>query len=297
MIISYIMGGLGNQMFQYAFGKSAACRFQASLKIDVSDYTRFKSHNGFELESVFNAKLEAATEEDFRQVLGWRGNKLIRQQLLNRSRGLFLPPNVFIQDLNKSAVDNVSSLRSPAYLHGVWQSQTYFEPIADHVRSDFVFATECTDEDLRIREKIAASNSVSLHVRRGDYVSNSHTNSVHGVCSIDYYLRAINYLSQRYSNLSYFIFSDDIEWTKNNIEINAPVTFVAHNQGARAHADMKLMQACRHHIIANSTFSWWGAWLSKMWLQGQGSIIAPTRWAAKNTVATQETIPSSWVRI
>lgn len=122
-------------------------------------------------------------------------------------------------------------------------------------------------------------NSVSLHVRRGDYVRNSRTNATHGVCSIEYYQSAIEYILERVKHPILYVFSDDIEWVKQNLRTHLPTEYIDHNQGAASHFDMRLMSLCRHHVIANSSFSWWGAWLNP---DPNKIVIAPRKWFAAN---------------
>jgi hypothetical protein len=140
-------------------------------------------------------------------------------------------------------------------------------------------------------EQISKVNAVSLHVRRGDYVQNAKTNANHGVCSLDYYRAAIQNILERVEAPSFFIFSDDIPWVKEHLVLDIPCRYVDHNQGVESYNDMRLMSLCRHHIIANSSFSWWGAWLNP---DPQKIVIAPQKWFANDNIV-DDLFPPEWV--
>ncbi len=145
-----------------------------------------------------------------------------------------------------------------------------------------------------IGEMIQSFKSVSLHIRRGDYVSNKVTNQVHGVCDLNYYSHAISYIAERISNTHLFVFSDDPEWAKGNLKTEIPTFFVDNNRADKDYEDLKLMRQCKHNIIANSSFSWWGAWLN----QNAGKIvIAPKKWFNDKSINTKDLIPEKWIRL
>lgn len=135
--------------------------------------------------------------------------------------------------------------------------------------------------------------SVSVHVRRGDYVTLASASAYHGLCTLDYYHRAIRHVAERVANPTLFVFSDDPEWTKANLHSPFPTHYVDHNPAGKAFQDLRLMSLCRHHILANSSFSWWGAWLSR---SNGGLVIAPERWYAVNR-PTPDLIPARWIRM
>ena len=135
--------------------------------------------------------------------------------------------------------------------------------------------------------------AVSLHVRRGDYVSDPKTKAILGVCSLDYYRAAIAHIAERIESPAFFVFSDDIAWAKANLEIPFPCEYVDHNQGQQSYNDMHLMSLCKHHIIANSSFSWWGAWLNP---RKDKIVIAPENWFANNEDA-KDLIPPESVKL
>jgi hypothetical protein len=175
---------------------------------------------------------------------------------------------------------------------GYWQAEKYFSKIAEQIREDFSFKPTIGSKDAILIDQINKVNAVSLHVRRGDYVNNPATATTHGLCSLDYYRKAINYLAQRELQPHFFVFSDDINWVKSNLEINFPCQYVDHNRGAESFNDMRLMSLCNHNIIANSSFSWWGAWLNQ---RVDKIVIAPNQWFADGKVNTMDLRPKSWI--
>jgi hypothetical protein len=134
-------------------------------------------------------------------------------------------------------------------------------------------------------------NAISLHVRRGDYANNPKTKATHGLCSLDYYQASVRQMAQKVARPHFFIFSDDMEWVQGNLKIDFPCVFVEHNRGAESYNDMRLMSLCKHHIIANSSFSWWGAWLNP---NMEKIVIAPRKWFASQT-AVPDLFPAGWI--
>lgn len=289
MIITNIIGGLGNQMFQYAAGRIISLGLGVELKLDVSDFRGYHLHQGFELEHIFNASFNIATEADLHEMLGWQKNKQVKKVLRRsffsflRSRNLVIEPSLRYWPGSHRVSDN-------AYLMGYWQSEHYFAKHAATIRNDFTFKPSLSYRNIDIAARINEVNAVSLHVRRGDYVTNLKTNATHGVCSLDYYQSAISYIAERIDQPYFFVFSDDLAWVKNNLKIDFPCQYIDHNHGAESYNDMRLMSMCKHHIIANSSFSWWGAWLG---LNSEKIVIAPKRWFA-NSMTTSDLLPASW---
>lgn len=293
MITSHIIGGLGNQMFQYAAGRSLALRHGCGLQLDTADFAGYSLHQGFELATVFGLDCRQIDRQTRDRLLGWRGRGLARR-LLKRWPGLQFGQPPIVNEPHFPYWPGWERLTSPAYLSGYWQSERYFSHCADQIRQDFQFSKPLDPRSLEIAEEIRAGVSVSLHVRRGDYANNPTTTAVHGLCEPPYYARAIEHLSDRLGSMRLFVFSDDIEWARANLPLDAhPHTFVSHNKGADSWRDMRLMSLCRHHVIANSSFSWWGAWLNA---SAEKTVIAPARWFAKR-VDTRDLIPPQWVRL
>ena len=287
MIIVKLNGGLGNQMFQYALGKHLANKHRTKLKLDVSEYAthdlrRYELHR-------FKIKDEIISEEEL--------NKYLYPNLLKRCFDI-LTNKYFaykiVTEKKFSFIPDTLNTRSKAYLIGYWQTEKYFKPIEFLIRECFLPAI-INETSRHLINQIENSNSVSIHIRRGDYVSNEHTNKIHGVCDMEYYDLAIEIVSRKIETPVFYIFSDDINWVKHNLNIKFQHHFVS-NSMLQNDEEMNLMSLCKHNIIANSSFSWWGAWLNKF---PHKIIIAPKRWYAdeKKNAETKDLIPDAWIRI
>ena len=292
MILIRTIGGLGNQMFQYAVGRALSLESGQLLRLDTSSFTDYGLHQGFELQRVFNCQIQVATQSDFRRVLGWQSSPVVRQ-LLTRSGFSALRRKGFVVEPHFHYWPGISEVQADCYLVGYWQSGKYFQLHASVICDDFKFALPLTDKNVELAKQISEVQAVSLHVRRGDYINNIKTNAAHGVCPIEYYRAAIQYISNSVKHPYFFIFSDDIAWVKDNLKMEMPCQYIDHNQGASSFNDMHLMSLCQHHIIANSSFSWWAAWLNP----NPGKIvIAPKRWFT-NSRNTSDLTPANWVNL
>ena len=289
LIISNIIGGLGNQMFQYAAGRALAYEKNLKFRIDDSDYQNYNLHN-FELIKVFNLPVKLAEKADLSAILGWRSSKNVMRLLKNQNLS-WLRGAHYIAEPHFNYWSDIVHVPISCYLLGYWQSEKYYKKIESQIRHDFKFKDNFSNFNNFLIEKIKSTNSISLHIRRGDYISNSVANSNHGVLPIDYYINSIEYITQRVTKPKFFIFSDDIDWVKSNLPIKFPFEYVEHNRGSQSFNDMRLISQCRHHIIANSTFSWWGAWLNP---DPRKIVVAPRRWFA-NDRNIQDLFPQSWV--
>lgn len=292
MIVSNIIGGLGNQMFQYAAARALSLDLNVQLALDVSDFNGYSLHQGFELKRVFDCKAKIANKLDLSSILKWKKYKLVRRILRKLPLSFLLSKNLVVEP-SFQYWRGIKDVADNSYLMGYWQSESYFLHHEETIRSDFTFMTELTSENAKVLALISQVNAVSLHVRRGDYVQNAHTNATHGVCSLQYYKNAIDQIANSVKGPVFFVFSDDIEWVKNNLQIDFPCFYIDHNNGADSFNDMRLMSNCQHHIIANSSFSWWGAWLNPSL---DKIVIAPKRWFA-NDNDTSDLIPPHWVKL
>lgn len=290
MIITNIIGGLGNQMFQYSIGMVLAHKHNTELLLDTRMFQR-QNLRTFELNEVFNIHSRAATDREIRQAIGWKANKIIAR-LLREPRFAFLRGNNFFIEPVISYVKEVHSLPADCYISGHWQSDRYFKNHESLIREQFRFKKSPEGKNKDFVQKIVGCNAVSLHVRRGDFISNAHTNATHGTCLAVYYDKAIRYIEDRVNNPVYFVFSDDMDWVKGNIRINNEHYFIDFNSGLESYNDMRLMSLCKHHIIANSSFSWWGAWLNQ---NKEKTVVAPEKWFA-NGASSHDHVPSSWHR-
>lgn len=279
MIISRLIGGLGNQMFQYAAGRQIAITNNTQLKLDITGYDHQAGITPREYGlGVFNIQAPpAGKSEIWRYRLTMtilRHHKIQQKDVHNTRQFLALPDH--------------------SYLEGYWGSEKYFKNIADIIRQDFTFKSEPDWENKKLIEKIKNSTSISIHIRRGDYVLDKKTHQFHGVCSLKYYQQAIRLITQRVRRPHFFIFSDDPQWAEKHLKLQQPMQVVKHNYQNNHHEDMRLMTYCHHHIIANSSFGWWGAWLNS----GPDKIvIAPKKWFRDPSINTKDLIPRSWIKI
>lgn len=292
MIITKILGGLGNQMFQYAAGRSLALANGSELKLDISGFSTYGLHNGYELD-LFQIDADIATIEDLRMLAGAQSKipQFIRQKLR-------LTKSSHIKEDGKAFDPSFFKIKEPVYLDGYWQSYEYLEPFKAQIKRDFTFKRALMGKNLQIAENITNSNAVSVHIRRGDYVTNQTFAKVHGFVGIDYFNRAIQHIDEAVSSPTFFVFSDDFEWANVNLRLEGKVVFVSHNTGKDSFEDMRLMSMCKHNIIANSSFSWWGAWLND---NSNKIVIAPRQWFADRSVVTnyenflKNLLPNSWL--
>ncbi len=292
MIIVKLMGGLGNQMFQYAAGRCLSYLHKTDLKLDMG-FLNADSQNKYTQRhyalDVFNINAGLANELDLKPFLPLEKNKITRA--LQRK----LPILYFTIVANESGHafhKEFYSYPKNVYLNGFWQSEKYFEPVKDVLITEFTLKEPLNKENKELENKIAYSNSVSLHIRRGDYVTHKEARDFHGNCSLEYYKEAISYLKNTCGNINLFIFSDDINWVKDNLKTEVPIYFVDLNNPS--HIDLHLMSLCRHNIIANSSFSWWGAYLNQ---NPNKRVIAPKKWFANPNIVTPDIYPDNWVKM
>lgn len=290
MIIVNLIGGLGNQMFQYATGRALALRLGDTLRVDISGFEGYGLHQGYELARVFSCNPLVAREQDVRDLLGWRSSRIARKILMRPSLAIFHGPSLVVEP-HFNYWPGIRGVSRNAYLLGYWQTERYFSEAAETIRTDFAFREPLSAKNKELTERISQTIAISLHVRRGDYVSDPKANAAHGLCSLDYYRAAVRHIAEHIDRPEFFIFSDDIGWVKENLKIDFPCWHVDHNLGAESYNDMRLMSLCRHHIIANSSFSWWGAWLNP---SPNKTVIAPKRWFSRETNA-EDIFSFGWV--
>lgn len=291
MIIIRISDGLGNQMFQLAAGLAVSAERGASLRLDISCFADDRMQRRFELNRVFSCAAEIAGKADVRRILGWQHPHRVRRIMSRRGMAMLRRKELVIEP-HFHYWPEINHVPSDCYLAGYWQSEKYFQKHTDEVRVRFTFKHPLTDNNAEIAEQISRVNAVSLHIRRGDYVSDSGTRAKHGVCLPGYYEKAIHYLAKRVESPHFFVFSDDMDWVRFNLKISHPCCFVAHNRGEESYNDMHLMSLCRYHIIANSSFSWWGAWLNP---DKDKIVVAPERWFNNHPVYTGDIFPAGWI--
>ncbi len=281
-------------MFQYAVARHLAYRHLTELRLDTSWYANLTPEitpRTFDLHP-FNICATLASADDLIGTDGVRNAKPrdLPVALWRKVRPRFR----FFAERSLRFDANVLNLPDNVCLFGFWPSEKYFIDIEAVIRQEFTLREPPDEENKRLIGVMEATPSVSLHVRRGDYVLNTEINRIHGTCSLEYYAAAIGYVAARVPGARFFVFSDDLDWVRQNLLPRHPAECVAHNRGRRDHEDLRLMSHCRHHIIANSSFSWWGAWLNP---RPDKIVCAPARWFAEPSYEEGDIVPSSWVKL
>lgn len=286
MLIVKVVGGLGNQMFQYAYAKALEQKGH-EVKIDISAFETYKLHGGYQLDK-YNIDLDSSIKDEnekfYKNTFFY---KVLRRFGMDFSRRIKEKSLLFDNRFFK--IDDNS------YLDGYFQCEKYFKDIREIILKQFTINQDISNYTKEIKNKIQNSqNSCSLHIRRGDFVNSKNIN-IHGACDIEYYKKAMKYLEEKVVNINYFIFSDDIEWVKENLTIQNAI-YIDSKEKRIPHEDIYLMSLCKNNIIANSSFSWWGAWLNQ---NEKKIVIAPKRWFADDKLESQskDIVCESWVKI
>ena len=274
-----IVGGLGNQMFQYAYAKTLQQKGY-DINIEVSAYKRYKLHGGYQLDK-YNISLPAVNKQYYLvkvlNKLGFGVSGIIKEESFLFDKKLF----------------NISDNH---FIEGYFQSEKYFLHIRDELIKDFIIKGDMSQYTKYIESLILSEEiTVSLHVRRGDYISDISSNAIHGTCDLEYYRKSIELVNDKFKDIKYFIFSDDIDWVEVNLKIDNAV-YINSIDKRIPHEDIYLMSLCNHNIIANSSFSWWGAWLNS---NSKKLVIAPQKWFRdkKMDIQSKDIVPTSWIKV
>lgn len=287
MIIINLKGGLGNQMFQYALGRKLSIKNSDELKLDITgleqarktgDTYRTLTLNRFHTKYSL-ASAEEANQHKYRYGIFSRFSRFLWQKI-GRQFNIGWEPWVL------KKIGNM-------YLDGYWQSPRYFDDIRDVILEDFTLVDPLSSAALEIAHDISSSNSVSILVRRGDYISNPKMNKVHGTCSVAYYEAAIKAIETSVPNPKWFVFSDDLEWVKANLPLGSEYRFCSGSEIVD-YEQLTLMSLCKHNIIANSSFGWWGAWLNR---NPNKVVFAPTPWFNTRIDHHKGLIPDTWKKL
>ncbi len=303
MIITRLLGGLGNQMFQYAAGLALAERRRTVLKLDVSwfkEYAEFEAHNRYAL-SCFNITEQLATEEEVDRVRGvpltrlerWSvrlaGALRLRQyaRRLGSAGHRYSPPGFRFHPEFFEQPD-------PTYLEGMFQSERFFAPVANLLGVHFSFRYPPPPAVADLARRIAGGPSAAVHFRRGDYVRNATFREEIGVLPIDYYHRAVALLRARRPDTTLYIFSDEIDAIEREFKPTGPHVFVRATQPWHAYDKIRLMSLCQHAIVSNSTFAWWAAWLNP---SPDKLVVAPDPWLARRSPESADVVPANWTQL
>jgi hypothetical protein len=290
MVIIKIIGGLGNQLFQYALGRAIEIKLGYKVKYDISDFKRYKLRNfelnKFKTKIILSNKLEVLFLQNIFSKIIYKVHKLFPSYVRINNLNYYLESNF---QYNKK----IFNISQNTYLSGYWQSDKYFNDIKSIILEELILRDKPSDENIFFLVEILKSNSVSIHIRRGDYIQDISANKIHGFCGLDYYYNSITKIESLIENPTYFVFSDDINWAKNNIKSKFKIHFIENNF-EKPEEDLRLMSNCKHNIIANSSFSWWAAWLNS---DINKIVIAPKIWFASQNKNSSDIVPLEWIKI
>ncbi len=286
MVIVKIWGGLGNQLFQYSFGKYLSVKLSTRVKYDIQTTNSLNSftQRDFVLSS-FNVTVEAASAAEvnekkyFRNIQLARMERKLAQQIPSLFKKHFVEKNI-------PQLPGSLAIKDDCYYEGYWQSFEFLLPVETQLRKEITLKNPLSSNACQALAAIQQCLPVSIHVRRSDYLQ--HANLVN--CSLRYYNDAVTYFKNEYGEARFFVFSDDMAWCRQHFT-GTEFTFV---EGTSNVEDLVLMSKCSHHIIANSTFSWWAAWLND---SAGKKVVAPGEWHAKKDKRLNDLLPADWIKL
>lgn len=273
MLIVRAFGGLGNQMFQYAFYLFLKQK-NKNVYFDISDFNIHQHHNGFELNNIFQVTFDEPTKKQLKHIAINHNSIFVRGL---EKIGVKIRKISEFEEVFHGSEIAMGQYEEDIYFSGFWQNTKYIYPIEKLVREKFVFSNNLSGKNLDLIKNMSQKNTVAVHVRYGDYIANK---SFEGICNESYYNSAIKYVKDRFSNCQFIVFSDDVNLAKHQISFPQNTIYVNWNDGKESYIDMQLMSLCNHNIIANSTFSWWGAWLNQ---NPHKTVIMPQIWYKKQS--------------
>ena len=285
MIIIEASGGLGNQMFQYALYK----KLESLNKDVVFDTSFFRSKQGLrELEiGVFGVQYRSISDREVAYIRGYGYQDSIIDKIKYKLKS---SKYLIYRDSIECFQPEVLEMED-AYLCGYWQSEKYFKDIREVILKEFTFPIQAVKSNVKLTDQMKLENSVSIHVRRSDYLTEQNLKVYGNICTEKYYSNAINYIEGIIDNPHYYVFTDDLQWAKEYFK-GDNYTIVSENRGKDSYIDMYLMSQCKHNIIANSSFSWWGAWLNQ---NPDKKVLAPKKWFHNHE--KEEIVCEDWIRI
>jgi len=297
MIIISLYGGLGNQMFQYACGKAISTRLGVELKLDIQHVIDRTPREEFTFRDyelgVFNVYEQIVTSKELSRFVPnlWNANEIAKHYY--KLKRLFLGNTLYREKLKFSYNKELYSVRDNTYLYGYFQTENYFSEFKNDILNSFTLRNALGERNESFISQMKNENSVSIHIRRGDY-----ENSVFELLSLEeYYLKAIETIKEKIESPIFYFFTNDVVWVEknfNSLDINKTIVYI--NTGTQSYKDMILMSNCKHNIIANSSFSWWGAWLNQ---NANKTVIAPQKWfkIGQYVDTTYNLIPENWMKI
>jgi hypothetical protein len=277
-------------MFQYAVGRRLAIRLQTELKMDIS-WFRDKPTRRYSL-GHFNIHGSVASPEEVTALRKPHHAFVTRLIYMVLPQMRKLAPS-HIREKHFHFAPEILNLHDGVYLDGYWQSEKYFFEISPIIRSELTLKHPPSGRNLELSGLMKSCQSISIHVRRGDYASDPGISAFHGTCDRGYYASCVEYMAQRIESPHFFVFSDDPHWARANLPMSYPISFIEHNRGETDYEDLWLISQCKHHVIANSSFSWWGAWLNA---SKSKLVIAPGKWF-RAILNEKDLIPVEWLRM
>lgn len=289
MVIVKLNGGIGNQLFQFAFGKNIASQNKIKLKFDTTPFSA-DIDRSFKLK-FFNIDHGIADNTDLTYFT--KNNTFIKRFFNFFEIAKPFRYKRYYKENGFKFNKNTKKLKSKnLYLEGYWQSEKYFKDISEIIKKEITLKDGLDKKFDDLVEKIKNNVSVSIHFRKSDYLLEKHS-SIYSNLDNNYYQKAIEIINKTTKNPLFFIFSDDVNWVKNNIKLPSTSVFVSNGKN-KDYEELILMSKCKNNIIANSTFSWWGAWLNK---NSYKTVIAPKNWFKDKNTNTEDLIPNNWIKI
>ncbi|MFA7658462.1 MAG: alpha-1,2-fucosyltransferase [Candidatus Gastranaerophilaceae bacterium] len=273
MLIVSLLGGVGNQLFQYASARAISIRTGMELKLDITEFDDYKLRK-YELGN-FNIQENIASVNEIVWML--KRKRLFQQNYFKEKNNRFMP--------------ELLKIKHHAYLEGYFQSEKYFKDVEQIIRQELTFKNLDFIQNQDIFKELRQKNSVSIHIRCGDYINDSKNEKIYNVCTMKYYQSAIKYILERVENPAFYVFSDDIAWVVRNFKPDVDVKILNIENWQE---DFYFMQNCKHNIIANSSFSWWGAWLNS---NPDKIIVAPDRWFNGPKSSYKPIVPNAWAKV
>ena len=295
-VVVSLYGGLGNQLFQYSAARALALRNGASITLDlywfsIVDELTDTTPRKFAL-GPFDLQADSSDTG-----LPWHRKISLLSKIKRKLSFFFKTFQEGVPIYSEKHPDFDPLLleqNCPVWLNGYWQSYKYFDAISDTIKREIGNIGELNKDSQKIYNKITSSESICMHIRRGDYVTNPNASKTHGLCSLDYYVKGLQIVSQGLKTPTVFIFSDDPEWVRSNVTVPFPSVIVDVNGTDDAHQDLWLMKSCQRFIIANSSLSWWAAWLAE---SPKKIVVSPKNWFLSNHLHSSDLIPLDWVRL
>lgn len=292
MIVSRLVSGLGNQLFQYAIGRQLSLHHRVPLKLDTG-FFETQTLRSFALDN-YNIQAKIASKKEVDDMLYWQNNPgLIAKFYRKVQRMLPRAKQHYFKELEWWSYDpDLLKVSSKVYLDGYWQHYKYYLNISPGILNEITLKKNVEGAVSMEKNIMQDHSSVSIHIRRGDYI----TDTLMGMLKLEYYKDAVDYMNAKLNNPSYYIFSDDLNWAKDNLKINRSVTYIDLEAGSKYdYVELDLMSKCYHNIIANSSFSWWGAFLNR---NPDKIVIAPRNWVVRPEINARIQLQfPSWIKM